>query len=111
MIKEAEIDVLAMPWVNARVAHLLLVHRMMAVKVGDDIVQESSSDDYDQVMFHPKCGDYRGLFLLHDTGESSERPTPKNVLKSWCKPYGCEDQLFASGPHHTKYIHRAEARK
>ena len=50
-MKEAEIDALVMPWVNARVAHLILVHRMMALKVGDDIMEESSSDDYDQVMF------------------------------------------------------------
>ena len=49
-MKETEIP-LAMPWANARVAHLLLVHRMMAVKVGDGIVEESSPDGYDQVMF------------------------------------------------------------
>ena len=53
MMKEAEIDALAMPWANARVVHLLLVHRMMAIKVGDDTVEKSSSDDYDQVMFTP----------------------------------------------------------
>ena len=51
MMKEAEIDALAMPWANTRVAHLLLVHRMMAIKVGDDMVEESNSDDYNQVMF------------------------------------------------------------
>ena len=37
MMKEAEIDTLAMPWANAGVAHLLLVHRMMTVEVGDGI--------------------------------------------------------------------------
>ena len=51
VMKEMEIDALAMSWANARVAHLLLVCRMTAVKVGDGIVEESSSDDYDQVMF------------------------------------------------------------
>ena len=45
------IDALAMPWANARVAHFLLVCRMTAVKVGNGIVEESSSDDCDQVMF------------------------------------------------------------
>ena len=50
-MKEVEIDALAMPWVNARVAHLLSVCRMMAVKVGDGIVEESGLDGYDQVMF------------------------------------------------------------
>ena len=50
VMKEMEIDALAMPWANTRVAHLLSVHRMPAIKVGDGIA-ESSSDNYDQVMF------------------------------------------------------------
>ena len=50
-MKEEEIDALAMPWVNARVAHLLLVHIMMPVKVGDGIMEETNPDGYDQVMF------------------------------------------------------------
>ena len=40
-----------MPWVNARVAHLLSVCRMTTMEVGGDIAKESSPDDYDQVMF------------------------------------------------------------
>ena len=50
-MKEMELDALAMPWVNARLAHLLLVCRMTAIEVGDCIAKESSSDDYNQVMF------------------------------------------------------------
>ena len=50
-MKEREIDTLAMPWENAKVAHLLLVCRMTAIKVGDGIVGKPSSDDYDQVVF------------------------------------------------------------
>ena len=51
VMKEMEIDTLAMPWANARVVHLLSVCRMTAIKVGDGIAEESSSADYDQVMF------------------------------------------------------------
>ena len=40
-----------MPWVNARVAHLLVVHRMTAFTVGDEFTVEPSSDDYDKVVF------------------------------------------------------------
>ena len=50
-MKEAEIDALAMPWVNARVAYLLSVCRMMTIEVGGNIEKESSPDGYDQVMF------------------------------------------------------------
>ena len=49
--KEIEIDALAMPWANARVAHLLLECTMTTIKVGDGIVEESGSDNYNQVMF------------------------------------------------------------
>ena len=35
-------DALAMPWVNARVAHLLAVHRMVPAEVEDD-----GKDGYD----------------------------------------------------------------
>ena len=51
VMKETEIDTLAMPWVNVRVAHLLSVHRMTAITVGDELMVELSSDDYDEVVF------------------------------------------------------------
>ena len=51
VMKEMEIDALVMPWANARVAHLLSVHRMTVVKIGDGTEEGSSSDNYDQVIF------------------------------------------------------------
>ena len=36
VMREAEMDALAMPWANARVAHLLAVHRMRPMNVGDE---------------------------------------------------------------------------
>ena len=51
VMKEAEIDALAMPWANARVAHLLSVCRMMSMEVGDGIMEKLSPDSYEQVMF------------------------------------------------------------
>ena len=36
VMREAEMDALAMPWANARTAHLLAVHRMMPMDVADD---------------------------------------------------------------------------
>ena len=35
VMREAEMDALVIPWVNARAAHLLVVHRMMPMEVGD----------------------------------------------------------------------------
>ena len=51
VMKEVEVDALAMPWVNARVAHLLLVHRMTPVDVGDGQKEEVGTNGYDQLMY------------------------------------------------------------
>ena len=51
MMREAEVDALAMPWVNARVAHLLSVHRMATVEVGDGLKEEVIPDGYDQLIY------------------------------------------------------------
>ena len=51
VMKEAEIDALVMLWANARVVHLLLVHRMMTVEVGDGLKEEPDPDGYDKLMY------------------------------------------------------------
>ena len=51
VMKEAEVDALVMLWANARVAHLLSVHRMATVEVGDGLKEEVDTDGYDQLMY------------------------------------------------------------
>ena len=51
VMKGVEVDALAMPWVNARVAHLLSVHRMMTTEVGDSLKEEPDPDGYGQLMY------------------------------------------------------------
>ena len=51
MMKEAEMDALVTPWANARVAHLLLVCRMMPVEVGDGQKEGVIANSYDQLMY------------------------------------------------------------
>ena len=48
-MKEVEMDALVTPWVNAGVAHLLSVHRMMPVEVGDG--QKEKFDMNDQLIY------------------------------------------------------------
>ena len=55
VIKEAEMDALAMPWANARAAHLLAVHRMMPMEVGDDWEEKFDSNDNDLLMYTQKA--------------------------------------------------------
>ena len=51
VMKEVEADASAMPWVNARVAHLLSVHRMTPVEVGDSQKEGEDVNGYDQLMY------------------------------------------------------------
>ena len=55
VMREAEMDALAMPWVNARAAHLLVVHRMMPMEVGDNQERKFDSDDDDPLMYTQKA--------------------------------------------------------
>ena len=50
VMKEVEVDALATPWANARVAHLLSVCRMMPMEVGDGQKEEVGTNGYDQLM-------------------------------------------------------------
>ena len=44
-------DALAMPWANARVAHLLSVCRMMPMEVGDGQKEKFDTNDDNQLMY------------------------------------------------------------
>ena len=49
-MKEREIDALATPLANARVAHLLSVWRAAATVEDDQATEESGLDEYDEVV-------------------------------------------------------------
>ena len=51
VMKEAEVDALAISWANARVVHLLSVCRMMSMEVGDGQKEEIDTNGYDQLMY------------------------------------------------------------
>ena len=54
MMRGAEMDTLAMPWANARAAHLLAVRRMAPVKVGNDREEEYNANQDGFVMHTQK---------------------------------------------------------
>ena len=47
-------DALVTPWVNARVAHLLAVHRMMPMEVGDAQEEKFGMNNDDLLMYTQK---------------------------------------------------------
>ena len=55
VMREAEMDALAMPWANARAAHLLSLHRMMPMEVGDGQEEKFDMNDNDQLMYTQKA--------------------------------------------------------
>ena len=50
VMKEREIDALAMPWVNARVAHLLSVCKAAATVVDDETLESANPNGYNEVV-------------------------------------------------------------
>ena len=54
-MREEEIDALATPWVNARAAHLLAVHRTMPMEVEDDREEKFDSKDDHSLMYTQKA--------------------------------------------------------
>ena len=55
VMREAEMDTLAMPWVNARAAHLLAVRRMTPVEVGIDQEEGYDTDKDSPLMYTQKA--------------------------------------------------------
>ena len=51
VLKEREIDALAMPWVNARVAQLLSMHRAVATVLEDQASKSANPNGYNEVVF------------------------------------------------------------
>ena len=51
VMKEREIDALAMPWANARVAHLLSMLQAMATVLEDQTLENANPNGYDEVVF------------------------------------------------------------
>ena len=51
VMKEREINALATLWANARVAHLLSVHRAVATVLDDQTSESADPNGYDEVLF------------------------------------------------------------
>ena len=55
MMREVEMDALAMPWANARAAHLLAVRRMTPVEAGNDQEEGYDTDKDSPLMYTQKA--------------------------------------------------------
>ena len=55
VMTEVKMDALVTPWANARAAHLLLVHRMMPIEVGNGQEEKFDANDDDPLMYTQKA--------------------------------------------------------
>ena len=55
VMREAEMDTLVMPWANARLAHLLLMHRIMPIEVGSGQEEKCDVNDDDPLKYTQKA--------------------------------------------------------
>ena len=72
MMREAEMDALAMPWTNARAAHMLAVQRMMPVEVGSGQEEGYDTDKESPLMCTQKARNIGTFFLPCNTREDNE---------------------------------------
>ena len=64
MMREAEMDALAIPWANTRAAHLLAVWRMTPVEVGNN-QEEGYDTDKDSVLMYTQKAETLEPFSSH----------------------------------------------
>ena len=72
VMREVEMDALAMPWANARAAHLLGVWRMMTIGRGNGLEEKFDANDHDSLMYTQESGNHRALLLPYSTCEDRE---------------------------------------
>ena len=85
-----------MPWANARVAHLLLVHRMAAIKLGDEIMEDPSSDAYDKLVY-TWIADTIEAFSSCMVQVRAERAHTRGHIKVMIQVLWTGDSSFAAG--------------
>ena len=104
VMREAEMDALAMPWANARVAHLLAVHRMTPMDVGDDQEEKFDSNDDNPLMYTQKAETlepFSSHIIPVKTGEAYLGECI-NVMVHGPMDSGWH---FASRPDHTEHLY------
>ena len=84
--KEVDMDALAMPWANAREAHLLAVHRMMPMEVGDTQEEKFDMDDDDLLLYAQKAK-LLEPFSSHIIPVKTGKAYLGELLMLWYRPF------------------------
>ena len=109
-MKEVEVDALVTLWANARVAHLLSVHRMMTMEVGDGPKEEVDPDSYDQLMYTQNTETiepFSSCVMPVKAGRAHTEESINIMVQALQK----EDGSLPQGLTVQKHIHQAKARQ
>ena len=107
VMREAEMDALAMAWANVRAAHLLSVHRMMPMEVGDGQEEKLDMNDNDQLMYTQKV-ETTEPFSSHIVPVKTGRAYVGEHINVMVQALQKSGWLLASRPDSTEYIHWVE---
>ena len=102
-IKEREIDALAMPWMNARVAHLLSMCRALATVVDDQTSESANPNGYNEVVFMRNMETIEA-FSSHVISVKVEKAYTGEHINIMTQALNCR-WLFIPRSYHPKCIH------
>ena len=104
VMREVEMDFLAMPWANARAAHLLAVRRMMPVEVGNDRDEEYNTNK-DSLLMYTQKPETLEPFSSHVVAVKTTKAYLGECLNIMVQALYAQEWNLATRPHSTKYIH------
>ena len=110
VMREAEMDALAMPWANSRAAHLLTVHRMMPMEVGDSQEGKFDTNDDDPLMYTRKAETLEP-FSSHIIPVKTGKAYLGEHINVMVQAPTDSGWHLASWPDHTEHIYQVKKRK
>ena len=96
-MKERETDALAMPWLNARVAHLLSVHRAVATLLEDQTLEGANPNGYDEVVFMRNAETIEA-FSSQVISVKAEKAYKRECMNIMTQALQTEDSALPKGP-------------
>ena len=100
-------DALAMPWANARAAHLLAIRRMTPVEVGDDQEGGCNTNQDGPLMYTQKLETLKP-FSSHVIPMKTAEAYLGEHLNVMVQALLGQDVTLPLGPHHAEYVYRTE---
>ena len=107
VMREVEMDTLAMPWANARAAHLLAIRRMTPVEVVGD-QEEGCKTDQDSPLMYTQKVEMLEPFSSHVIPMRMMEAYLGECFNIMVQALHAQDGTFITWHYHAEYVHRTE---